>query len=105
MTINDILHKALMAGIGVPEKLKEMVDELVEKGELSESEGAKLVKECSEKVGKTGDDLNKSMTELINKTLEKMNIPTREEVEKLSKKESTLSSRIKKLEDTHENKS
>lgn len=105
MTINDILHKALMAGIGVPEKLKEMVDELVEKGELSESQGAKLVKECSEKVGKTGDDLNQSMVELINKTLEKMNIPTREDVEKLSKKVSTLSSRIKKLEDADENKS
>lgn len=100
MTINDILHKALMAGLGVPEKLKEVVDDLVEKGELSESEGAKLVKECSVKVGKTGEDLNKGMTELINKTLEKMNIPTRDEVEKLSKKVSTLSSRIKKLEDS-----
>jgi polyhydroxyalkanoate synthesis regulator phasin len=50
MTINEIVHKALMLGIGVPEKVKELVDELVEKGELSESQGAKIVKECSEKV-------------------------------------------------------
>jgi polyhydroxyalkanoate synthesis regulator phasin len=101
MSINEILHKALMAGIGVPEKLKELVEELVEKGELSKSEGAKLVKECSEKVGKTGEDLNKGMTELINKTFEKMNIPTRDEVNKLNKKVTALSSRLKKLEDFH----
>ena len=102
MSINEILHKALMAGIGLPEKLKELVDDLVEKGELSKSEGARLVKECSEKVGRTGDDLNKGMAEFINKTLEKMNIPTRAEVDKLSKKVTALSSRLKKLEDSHE---
>ena len=101
MSINEILHKALMAGIGIPEKLKELVDELVEKGELSKSEGAKLVKECSQKIGRTGDELNKGMSELIDKTLEKMNIPTRAEVDKLNKKVTALSSRLKKLEDSH----
>ena len=49
MTLNEIIHKALMAGLGVPEKMKEMVDDLVKKGELSESQGAKLVKEWSER--------------------------------------------------------
>jgi polyhydroxyalkanoate synthesis regulator phasin len=102
MSINEILHKALMAGVGLPEKLKELVDDLIEKGELSKSEGAKLVKECSEKVIKSGDDINKGMAELINKTLEKMNIPTRTEVEKLSKKVTALSARLKKLEDSSE---
>ena len=100
MLLNEILHKALMAGIGLPEKLKELVDDLVEKGELSESEGARLVKECSDKVSKSGDELNKGMAEIINKTLEKMNIPTSAEVEKLSKKITALSSRLKKLEDS-----
>lgn len=100
MLLNEILHKALMAGIGLPEKLKELVDDLVEKGELSESEGARLVKECSDKVSKSGDELNKGMAELINKTLEKMNIPTSAEVDKLSKKITALSSRLKKLEDS-----
>ena len=99
MSINEIVHKALMVGIGVPEKLKELVDELVQKGELSESQGAKLVKECSEKVNKSGEDISKTITELVNKTLEKMNIPTRDEVEKLNKKITSLSSRVKKLEE------
>ncbi len=101
MLINEILHKALMAGIGVPEKLKELVEELVEKGELSKSDGARLVKECSEKVSKSSDEFNKGMTDLVNKALEKINISTRDEVDKLKKKVTALSSRIKKLEESH----
>ncbi|RJQ51490.1 MAG: hypothetical protein C4526_09800 [Nitrospiraceae bacterium] len=98
MTINEILHKALMAGLGVPEKMKEMVDDLVKKGELSESQGAKLVKEWKDKAGKTGDDISKGLTDLIDKTLEKMNIPTRDEVAKLERKVTALSARVKKIE-------
>jgi polyhydroxyalkanoate synthesis regulator phasin len=89
-----------MAGIGVPEKLKELVDELVEKGELSKSEGARLVKECSEKVSRSGEELNKGMNDLINKALEKMNMPTRDEADKMNKKITALSSRVKKLEES-----
>jgi polyhydroxyalkanoate synthesis regulator phasin len=100
MTINEIVHKALMVGIGVPEKVKELVDELVKKGELSKSQGAKIVKECSEKVTKSGEEVSKSISDLINKSLEKMNIPTKDEVEKLQKKITALSTRVKKLEES-----
>lgn len=99
MSVNEIIHKALMVGIGIPEKINELVDELVKKGELSESQGARIVKECSEKVSKSGDDISKGIADMVNKTLEKMNIPTRDEVEELRSKVKSLSSRIKKLED------
>ncbi len=98
MTLNEIVHKALMAGLGVPEKLKEIIDELVKKGEISESQGAKLVKEWSDKASRTGEDVTKNITSFIDKTLEKMNIPTRDEVEKFEKKITALSARVKKLE-------
>ena len=100
MTLNEILHRTLMAGLGIPEKVNEVVDELVKKGELSESQGAKLLKECSDKVSKAGEDISQNMSELINKALEKMNIPTREEVEKLNRKVGTLATRVKKLEES-----
>ncbi len=100
MTVNDILHRILMAGLGVPEKMKDLVEDLVKKGELSESEGARLVKECTEKVTKSGEDISKSVSELIGKALEKMNIPARNEVEELKKKLKSLSSKVKKLEET-----
>jgi len=100
MTLNELIHKTLMAGIGVPEKIKEVIDELVKKGELSESQGAKLVREYSEKINKTGDELNRLVTDLIDNALEKINIPTRDELDKLSRKVSSLSSRVKKLEES-----
>ncbi len=100
MSINEIIHKALMAGIGLPEKLGEIVDELVQKGELSKSQGANLVKEYSDKIDKSGDEINQSLSDLINTGLEKMNMPTRDEVDKLNKKLTTLSARVKKLEDS-----
>jgi polyhydroxyalkanoate synthesis regulator phasin len=98
MTINEIIHKTLMAGLGVPEKINEVVDELVKKGELSESQGANLVRECSEKVSRTGDEINKTVSDLIDRALEKLNIPARDEVDKLNKKITTLSLKVKKLE-------
>jgi polyhydroxyalkanoate synthesis regulator phasin len=100
MTINEIIHKTLMAGLGIPEKIGEVVDDLVKKGEISESQGAKLLREYSEKVSKTGDEINKTVSELIDRALEKLNIPTRDELEKLNKKVTSLSSKVKKLEES-----
>ncbi|MCL4537275.1 MAG: phasin family protein [Nitrospirae bacterium] len=102
MTVFDVVRNAIMAGFGVQEKVKEFIDELVKKGELSESQGAKLVKEWTEKADKSTSELSKSMSELVSKTLEKMNIPTKDDMEKLNKKIQSLSSRVKKLEGTPE---
>jgi poly(hydroxyalkanoate) granule-associated protein len=102
MTVFDVVRNAILAGFGVQEKVKEFIDELVKKGELSESQGAKLVKEWTEKADKSTSDLGKSISELVTKTLEKMNIPTKDDMEKLNKKIQSLSARVKKLEGTTE---
>ena len=75
------------------------MDELVKKGELSESQGAKIVRECSEKVSRSGDELSRNISELIDRALEKVNIPTKDDVEKLNRKVMALSTRVKKLEE------
>ncbi|HEB75274.1 MAG TPA: hypothetical protein ENJ04_02865 [Nitrospirae bacterium] len=98
MTIFDVVRNALLAGFGIQEKIKESIDELVKKGELSETQGAKLVKEWTEKAEKSSDELTKSISDVLAKTLEKMNLPTKEDVEDLNKKIKALSTRVKKLE-------
>lgn len=98
----DALRRALLAGFGVQEKVKELIDELVEKGELSKSEGAKLVREWSDKAEKSTSELNKTLSEVINKTLERMNLPSKDDLDRLDKKMHSLSSRIKKLEEKKE---
>jgi polyhydroxyalkanoate synthesis regulator phasin len=102
MTLFDPLRKALLAGFGVQEKVKELIDELVEKGELSKSEGARLVKEWSQKADQSTSELNKTVADVISKTMEKMNLPTRDDINRLDKKVQTLSTRLKKLEEKKE---
>lgn len=99
MTMFEIIRRALMAGLGMQAKAKEFIDELVKQGELSETQGARLIREWSDKADKTGKDLSKSIVDLVGKPLEKMNIPTRDEVEKLQRKVQSLSARVKKLEE------
>ncbi len=98
MSIFDVVRKALLAGIGVQEKVKELVDELIKKGELSEAEGAKLVKEWTERAEKSTEGLRQSITELVNSTLERLKLPSREEIERLEKKVDMLAERLKRLE-------
>ncbi len=102
MTFFDVIRNAMLAGFGIQEKFKEFIDELVKKGELSESQGAKLFKDWTEKAGKTSDQLGKNISELITKTLEKMNLPTKDDIEKLEKEIQSLSNRLNKLKDVKE---
>jgi polyhydroxyalkanoate synthesis regulator phasin len=98
MTFFDLIRNAILAGFGIQEMIKEFLDELVKKGELSESQGAKLFKKWTEKAGKTSEQLSKNISEMLTKTLEKMNLPTKEDIERLNKELQSLSERIKKLE-------
>jgi polyhydroxyalkanoate synthesis regulator phasin len=100
MALVDILRNALLAGFGVQEKVKEFVDELVKKGELNESQGAKLVKEWADKAEKNTEDITNSLNDLVKKTIDKMKFPLKEDVDKLTEQVTILSERIKKLEET-----
>ena len=100
MAILDIIRNAMLAGFGVQEKVKEIIDDFVKKGELSESQGAKLVKEWSEKVDKNTEEMSKSLNELVQKALDKMSLPSKDEIAKLNEQVNALSERIKKLEET-----
>ncbi len=94
MALFDALRNALLAGFGVQEKVKEFIDDLVKKGELSESQGAKLVKEWSEKAEKNTEDISKSLGELVETTLSKMNLTTKSDIDKIEEKINALTARL-----------
>ncbi len=98
MTVTDIIKKAMLAGLGAQEKAKEFVDELVKKGDLSESEGGKLVKEWTSRAEESTRDIDLKIKDTIAAVFEKMNIPTRDDVEKLEKKIQGFSARLSKVE-------
>lgn len=98
MTIFDIVRNAVLAGFGVQERMKDFVEDLVKRGELSESQGAKLVKEWSDKADKTTSELSEIVAGIIPKTLEKMNIPSKSDIEALNEQIAKLSVRIAAFE-------
>ncbi len=99
MTGFDLVRNAILAGFGVQEKVREFIDDLVKRGELSESQGAKLVKEWSEKADKTTSELNDIVAGIIPKTLERMNVPTKKDIQDLSEQLYRMSVRISALEE------
>lgn len=102
MTFSDLIRKALLAGLGLQEAVKEFLDDLVKKGELSESQGSKIFKEWSEKAEKTSDLLGQNISELVTKSLKKMNLPTKDDIERLNKEVRSLSKRLAKIEAARE---
>jgi polyhydroxyalkanoate synthesis regulator phasin len=98
MLIAEIIKKAMLVGLGAQEKAKEFVEELVKAGELSKSEASSLVKEWTSKAEESTKEFDKRVKETVANVLEKLSIPTREDMEKLEKKIQALNARLKKLE-------
>jgi polyhydroxyalkanoate synthesis regulator phasin len=88
----------MLVGLGAQEKAKEFVEELVKAGELSKSEASTLVKEWTSKAEESTREFDKRVKETVANVLEKLNIPSHEDMEKLEKKVQALNARLKKLE-------
>jgi polyhydroxyalkanoate synthesis regulator phasin len=97
----EFIKKAIFIGAGLAsmtaEKIEEAVEEIVKKGEISEKQGKELIQDLKEKSGKAKKDFGERIDKVVNDTLQKLNIPTRTEVEELR-------ARIEQLEKAAEKK-
>jgi polyhydroxyalkanoate synthesis regulator phasin len=100
MTVAEIIKKAMLAGLGAQEKAKEFVDELVKAGELSKSDASSLVKEWVSKAEDSRKEFDNRIKDAIAAAFEKLNIPSRDDIEKMEKKLQNISARLAKLENT-----
>ncbi len=98
MVIAEVIKKAMLVGLGAQEKAKEFVEELVKAGELSKSEASTIVKEWTTKAEESTKEFDKRMKDTVSNILEKLNIPSRDDIERLEKKVQALNGRLKKLE-------
>ncbi len=91
----DLLKKATLMGIGITsmtkDKIEELAKEIIEEGKLSEEEGKKLVEDLLKRSEEARNELESRGEKLVKSALEKLDIPSRAEMEKLQ-------ARIKKLE-------
>ncbi len=98
MVIAEVIKKAMLVGLGAQAKAKEFVEELVKAGELSKSEASTIVKEWTTKAEESTKEFDKRMKDTVSNILEKLNIPSRDDIERLEKKVQALNGRLKKLE-------
>jgi poly(hydroxyalkanoate) granule-associated protein len=97
----DATRKVLLASIGAvaiaQEELEAFVNKLVERGEIAEKDGKKLVRDVMERrkkeAKKAEDELDKRMEEI----LDRMNVPTKSDIEALSAKITALTKKVDEL--------
>ncbi len=97
----EFIKKAIFIGAGLAsmtaDKIEETVNEIVKKGDLTEKQGRELIQELKERSTKVRRELVEKIEKIVNDTLQKLNIPTRKEIEELRE-------RIERLEKAGEKK-
>lgn len=104
-------HRVLLAGIGAvalaQDEIEDFINRLVERGQIAESDGKKMLKDVLEKrksvLAKTAElvEAPKQAANDIEKhvedTMARMNIPTKDEIEALSAKITALTRKVDEL--------
>jgi poly(hydroxyalkanoate) granule-associated protein len=97
----EMLRRMFLATIGAAviaqEEIEALVNRLVERGEIAEKDGKKLVNEMMAKrksqTKDVGDEIGKNIEEVLNR----MSIPSKADVDALSQKITGLSKKIDEL--------
>lgn len=101
----DAARNALLASIGAvalaQDELEEIVDKLVERGEMAEKDGRKVMKDLldrrKQKVEKSRGDLENNLEQRIEDVLHKLNVPSKRDVDELNRKLTLLSEKVDDL--------
>ncbi len=99
------LRRVLMAGIGAvaltQEQIEDFVNKLVERGEIADGDARKLISDVSDKRKRILTDQRKKAEGELDKSIEgilsRMNIPTKGEIDSLSRKIVDLSDKVDEL--------
>jgi polyhydroxyalkanoate synthesis regulator phasin len=97
----ELLKKMIWLGAGLAvmttEKIQAVVAEAVKKGQLSEKEGKELVAELIARSVSAKKELGEKIDKMISDTLQRLNIPTRKDLEEMK-------ARLERLEKAAEKK-
>jgi poly(hydroxyalkanoate) granule-associated protein len=97
----ELSRKVMLAGIGAAalaqEEVEAFVNKLVERGELAEKDGEGLIAEMRskrrERMSKVEEEINKH----VGRALERLNIPSKEEIAALNEKIATLNQKLDEM--------
>jgi poly(hydroxyalkanoate) granule-associated protein len=96
-------HKVLLAGIGAvaltQEEVEKFVGKLVERGEIAEQDGKRLVSDVMEKRKKETKKAEGELDKRLEDLLSRMNVPTKGDISALSAKITELSKKVDELKE------
>ena len=94
-------RKVLLAGIGAvalaQDQAEDFVNRLVARGEIAAADGRKLLREVAERRKKGAKKVEGGLDKRVEEVLDRMNIPTKAEIEALGDKISELAMKIDEL--------
>ncbi len=107
----ETVHRVLLASVGAvaltTDEVQDFVDRLVERGEIAERDGRKLVKDvlsrrngAEKQVEKSVENASNMVEEQIEKILNRLNVPTKHDIEELGKKIAHLTKKVDDLKKT-----
>ena len=101
--MKDGIRKGLLAGLGAidfsVEKVREAVDRLVERGELTAEQGKKVVDELVERGKKDSAEIGKRIDQGVRSALERITVITKPEFEKLRARVAEVEAKVSVLEE------
>ena len=99
--MSETLRKLGLIGIGVlaitEEKIRQTVDELIEKGEMNREEGKSLVQELLTEKKKQMQELGDTISNSVQNSIDRSKIATTDDVARMEDKIAELEKTIKEL--------
>jgi poly(hydroxyalkanoate) granule-associated protein len=97
----EATRKILLAGIGAmalaQEEIEKFVHQLIERGEIAEKDGRKLLREVMDKRKKEAEKAEDEVTKRVETVLDRMSVPSKADIDALSAKISELSKKVDEL--------
>jgi poly(hydroxyalkanoate) granule-associated protein len=97
----DAARKVLLASVGAmalaQDEVEDFVNRLVERGEIAEKDGKKLVRDLMERRKKETQKAEKELDKRVEELLHRMNVPTKADIEALSAKIAALANKVDEL--------
>ena len=97
----EATRKMVLASFGAvalaQEELEQFVNKLVERGEIAEKDGKKLVREAMDKRKKETKKAENELDKRIEELLARMNVPSKSDIDALSAKITALTKKVDEL--------
>lgn len=97
----DASRRILLASIGAvalaQDEIEDFVDRLVERGEIAEKDGKKLVREVMDRRKKSTGKAEDQMSKRVQEILDRLNVPSKADIEALGDKIAALTKKVDEL--------